>query len=113
MKDEELNKTVTPTLVNLNQRHGGNNHDVVIVTPPHNPNNVRIGVVNQSGCVTAVAPRKVMSFEKVITKSQSRAGQTLMVEGSSLERNKVAQQQLNQSQQISILMAASAISEFG
>ncbi|KAJ1381362.1 DNA-binding barrel domain superfamily [Sesbania bispinosa] len=76
MKDEELNKTITPTLVNLNQRRGGNR---VIVTPPDNPNNVRIGVVNQSGRVTAAAPRKVMSFEKVITKSQSRAGQALPI----------------------------------
>ncbi|KAJ1378469.1 DNA-binding barrel domain superfamily [Sesbania bispinosa] len=80
MKDEEMNKIVTPVIPPLrlvNQMLGANTHGVVIVSVPHNPNNVRVGVVNHSGRVTTVSPRQIMTFEKVITKSQSRGGQTL------------------------------------
>ncbi|KAJ1429361.1 DNA-binding barrel domain superfamily [Sesbania bispinosa] len=82
MKDEEINKIVTPVtppLRHVNQMLGANTHGVVIVSVPHNPNHVRVSVVNHSGRVTAVVPRQVMTFEKVITKSQSRGGQTLLI----------------------------------
>ncbi|KAJ1381751.1 hypothetical protein SESBI_44880 [Sesbania bispinosa] len=94
MKDEELNQTLTPALVNLSGKLCGDNHEVIHISSGSSENaNVVvnegvIGVGKQTGRVHRPVivcrklerlprPVRVFSFEKVISKSQSKAGQTL------------------------------------
>ncbi|KAJ1382354.1 hypothetical protein SESBI_44358 [Sesbania bispinosa] len=98
--DEESNETLTPALVNPSVRPSGNNHDVIDISSDSSGDvhgNVNVGSasrVNRSGHVRRnvnvvsasclnrsddVSRRmRVMTFEKIISKSHAKAGPTLI-----------------------------------
>ncbi|KAJ1436790.1 hypothetical protein SESBI_04100 [Sesbania bispinosa] len=101
IRDEDSNETLTPALAHRSGRRGVNNPVVVRVISGSHVNDAdskknggggienRSGLVNSSvgsrvmifqnntGIVSEHVKKRIISFEKVISKSQSKAGQTL------------------------------------